>query len=144
MIRPVKSPWGPRPQTGRRHNDGDRGSASLDAVVILPLVVVLTLLVVQFVMVWHGRHLAQAAAQSAARTAAAYQSTAAAGQSAGAGYIAVVAPRLLPRASVHVDRGGTQAAASVHAEVLTIVPFATFTVDEQATSPVEAFTPATP
>jgi hypothetical protein len=28
----------------------------------------------------------------------------------------------------------------VHAEVLTIVPFTSFSVDEQATSPIEAFT----
>ena len=143
MIRPVTACWW-HPQPRRRRDENDRGSASLEAAIILPLLVVLTLLVVQFVMVWHGRHLAQAAAQSAARTAAAYQGTAAAGRSAGSGYIAAVAPRLLPQASVDVDRGAAQVVASVHADVLTIVPFTTFTVDEEATSPVEAFTQAAP
>ena len=131
---------GLRPKTGGPGQDGDRGSASLEAAVILPLVVILTLLVVQFVMLWHGRHVAQAAAQSAARTAAAYQSTAGAGQSAGTEYIAGVAPTLLTQFSVQVDRDAGQAVASVHAEVLAIVPFTSFTVDEQATSPIEAFT----
>jgi Flp pilus assembly protein TadG len=49
-------------------------------VIIVPIIVVLTLLVVQFVLVWHGRHVAQAAAQNAARSAAAYQAQPAAGQ----------------------------------------------------------------
>ena len=48
----------------------DRGSTAVEAVIIIPVIVVLTLLVVQFVLLWHGRHLAQAAAQTAVRAAA--------------------------------------------------------------------------
>jgi len=115
---------------------------SLEAAIILPLTVIITLLVVQFVMLWHGRHVAQSAAHTAARAAATYQSTAAAGRSAGTEYLASVAPKLLTESSVQGDRGAGQAVATVHAEVLTIVPFASFSVDEQATSPIEAFTDA--
>ena len=124
-----------------RLGDRDRGSATVEAVLIIPLAVVATLLVVQFVLVWHGRHVAQAAAQSAARAAAAYRSTAAAGESVGADYLAGVAPTLLPGRSVRVTRDAAAATAAVHADVLTLVPFLTFTVDERATAPVEAFTP---
>jgi Flp pilus assembly protein TadG len=74
----------------------DRGDATVEAVIIVPIIVVLTLLVVQFVLVWHGRHVAQAAAQNAARSAAAYQAQPAAGQAAGNDYLAQVAPNLLP------------------------------------------------
>ena len=82
----------------RRLRDArDRGDATVEAVIIVPVIVVLTLLVVQFVLVWHGRHVAQAAAQTAARSAAAYQApTRGAGRPPGTQYLAEVAPNLLP------------------------------------------------
>ena len=89
----------------RRLRDArDRGDATVEAVIIVPILVVLTLLVVQFVLVWHGRHVAQAAAQNAARSAAAYQAQAAAGPAAGDDYLGQVAPHLLPGRSVTVTR----------------------------------------
>ena len=86
----------------RRLRDArDRGDATVEAVIIVPVIVVLTLLVVQFVLVWHGRHVAQAAAQTAARSAAAYQADPRCGQAAGDEYLAEVAPNLLPRPHGH-------------------------------------------
>ena len=127
--------------TGRDPGRGrDRGSATVEALIIIPVAVLLTLLVVQFVLIWHGRHVAQQAAQSAARAAAAYQGSAAAGQDTGAGYLTVVAPSLLPGRSVQVTRDAGQATALVHAQVLAVIPFVSFTVDEQASAPVEAWT----
>lgn len=122
--------------------DRDRGSATAEAVLIIPVAVVVTLLVVQLVLVWHGRHVAQQAAQSAARAAATFQGTAAAGQATGAGYLSQVAPSLLPGQTVHVSRAGNEATAVVHAQVLAVIPFASFTVDERASAPVEAWTGA--
>ena len=107
--------------------------------IIVPILVVLTLLVVQFVLVWHGRHVAQAAAQTAARSAAAYQAQPAAGQAAGDDYLAEVAPNLLPGRSVTVTRDAAGAMAIVSADVLTVIPFAAFHIQEQATAPLEIF-----
>ena len=94
---------------GDLRNQRDRGDASVEAVIIVPVIVVLTLLVVQFVLVWHGTHVAQAAAQTAARTAAAYRADPGTGQAAGDAYLAEVAPNLLPGRTVTVtadaDRG---------------------------------------
>ena len=124
----------------RRVSDGaDRGDATVEAVIIVPILVVLTLLVVQFVLVWHGRHVAQAAAQTAARSAAAYQAQPAAGQAAGDDYLAEVAPNLLPGRSVTVTRDAAGATAIVTADVLTVIPFAAFHIQEQATAPLEIF-----
>ena len=117
----------------------DRGDATVEAVIIVPIIVVLTLLVVQFVLVWHGRHVAQAAAQNAARSAAAYQAQPAAGQAAGDDYLAQVAPNLLPGRSVTVTRDAAGATAIVGADVLTVIPFAAFHIQEQATAPLEIF-----
>ena len=117
----------------------DRGDATVEAVIIIPVIVVLTLLVVQFVLIWHGRHVAQAAAQTAARSAAAYQATPGTGQAAGDDYLAEVAPNLLPGRSVTVTRDAAGAMAIVSADVLTVIPFAAFHIQEQATAPLEIF-----
>ena len=124
----------------RRLRDArDRGDATVEAVIIVPIIVVLTLLVVQFVLVWHGRHVAQAAAQNAARSAAAYQAQPAAGQAAGDDYLAEVAPNLLPGRTVTVTRDAAGATAIVSADVLTVIPFASFHIQERATAPQEIF-----
>ena len=124
----------------RRLRDArDRGDATVEAVIIVPVIVVLTLLVVQFVLVWHGRHIAQAAAQTAARSAAAYQAQPAVGQAAGDEYLAEVAPNLLPGRVVSVTRDAAGATAIVTAGVLTVIPFAAFQIQEQATVPLEIF-----
>lgn len=120
--------------------DPDRGSVTTEAVIIVPVVVILTMVIVQFVLVWHGRHVAQAAAQTAARSAASYQSTAALGRSDADAYLQQVAPNLLPDRDVQVDRTATTVTVSVTADVLTVIPFGSFSVREKASAPVEAFT----
>jgi Flp pilus assembly protein TadG len=117
----------------------DRGDATVEAVIIVPVIVVLTLLVVQFVLVWHGTHVAQAAAQTAARTAAAYRADPGDGQAAGDAYLAEVAPNLLPGRAVTLTADATTVTSTVRAQVLTILPFATFDIQESATAPRERF-----
>jgi Flp pilus assembly protein TadG len=124
--------------------DADRGSTVAEAVIIVPVIILLTLLVVQFVLVWHGRHLAQAAAQTAARAAATYQGTAEDGRADAEAYLAQVAPSLLPGRDVSVTRDTATVTVTIHADVLTVIPFGGFTVDERASAPVEAFQVMTP
>src|SRR6476620_816824 len=122
--RPTGRGWFTRSR--RVRGDADRGDASVQAVIIVPVIVVLTLLVVQFVLVWHGRHVAQAAAQGAARSAAAYQADPGAGQAGGNQYLAEVAPNLLPGHAVTVTRDAETVTVTVSAHVLTVIPFASF------------------
>lgn len=117
----------------------DRGYNIVEAAIILPVIIVLTMTVVQFALVWHGRHIAQAAAADAARSAAGYQSTAGRGQSDAAGFLQSVAPHLLTGATVTVARGAQQVTTTVHADVLSVIPFGSFAVDEHAAAPIEQF-----
>ena len=64
--------------------DRDGGYNPMEAAIIVPIIIVFTMMVVQFALLWHGRHVAEAAAQAAARSAAVYTSTAAVGQADGA------------------------------------------------------------
>ncbi len=118
----------------------DRGYNVIEAVIVVPLLIVFTLLVVQLALLWHGRHVAEAAAQAAARSAAGYRSTAEVGRTDGANYLAQVAPNLLQSPSVQVDRSARTVTVTVKARVITVVPFADFTVSEVAAAPVEVFT----
>lgn len=131
---------GSRRRRRRIFADPDRGSVTTEAVIIVPVVVILTMVIVQFVLVWHGRHVAQAAAQTAARSAASYQSAAAIGRRDADAYLQQVAPNLLPDRDVQVDRTATTVTVSVTADVLTVIPFGSFSVQEKASAPVEAFT----
>ena len=82
----------------RPRTESDRGSTVAEAVIIVPVIIIVTLVVVQFVLLWHGRHVAQAAAQTAARAAATYQGSADVGRVDGDAYLAEVAPNTAPRA----------------------------------------------
>ncbi len=136
-----------RAAVGRRWRaaaaEPDAGYNPLEAAIIVPIFIVFTMLIVQFALLWHGRHVAEAAAQAAARSAAAYTSTAAAGQADGASYLTQVAPHLLTGAAVTVDRGPQSVTAAVTATVPSVIPFGTFTVTETAVAPVEVFVNAT-
>ena len=139
MQPPWNVPSRSRRPRARVVGDPDRGSATAEAVIIVPVIIVLTLVVVQFVLLWHGRHVAQAAAQTAARAAATYQATAEDGRGDADAYLAQVAPTLLPGRDVRVTRDAGTVTVTIHTGVLTVIPFGSFTIDEHATAPVEAF-----
>ena len=115
----------------------------LGAILVIPVMIVLTMLVLQFAMLWHGRHVAAAVAQTGVQGAAGYRATAADGRASAAGYLADVAPNLLRDAAVTVDRTATTVTARVSARIPSVVPFAHFDVQETVTGPVERFTTGT-
>jgi hypothetical protein len=125
---------------GRRGRRGDdAGYSIVEAVITLPTVIILTMLVVQFAMLWHGRHIAHAAAEEGLRVGRGYQSTAAAGQSQADKYLQELAPRMLSRTQVAASRDAATMTVRVRAHVLSVVPFGSFDVDETASAPVERF-----
>jgi Flp pilus assembly protein TadG len=124
---------------GRERADG--GYSVVEASITLPVMILLTMLVVQWALVWHGRHVAEAAAQDGLRAARGYQATAASGQSAADNYLQAVAPRLLTSPRVDVTRTATTVTIHVHASVLSVLPGGGLGVDETASGPVERFAP---
>ena len=139
MTTAPATPRWPRGRLRRIRDGSDRGSAAVEAVIIIPVIVILSMLVIQFALVWHGRHLAQAAAQAAVTAAAGYRADPALGPQAADEYLAQVAPHLLTGPYVTVTRGTTAVSATVRAHVLTVVPFADFTIDATAAGPTEVF-----
>ena len=117
----------------------DDGYSVLEAAIVLPVVLVLTMLVIQYSLLWHARHVAQAAAQDGLRAARVFGATTAAGQTAAAGYLQQVAPNLLTRARVDSTSTPALVTVRVRADVLSLLSFGSFTVDEIATGPRERF-----
>jgi TadE-like protein len=135
---------GPRPAGTRTRprtpaTDTDRGSSTLGAILVIPVMILLTMLVLQFAMLWHGKHVAAAVAQTGVQGAAGYRSSAADGQAQAEGYLADVAPNLLRDATVTVDRGTGTVTARVSARIPSVLPFTDFDVQETVTGPVERF-----
>jgi Flp pilus assembly protein TadG len=122
----------------------DRGYSAVEAAIVMPIVLILTMTVIQLVLLWHGRHVAQAAAAAAARSSAAYHSTAAVGQADGKAYLDEVAPNLLRNATVTVTRTATAVQVTVDATVLSVIPLGDgFTVTESVGTSVEIFSSST-
>jgi Tfp pilus assembly major pilin PilA len=117
----------------------DGGFATLEAVIVIPVVVILTMIVVQYVMLYHARNVTEAAARDGLRVARGYQGTAAQGKAVAEQYLTDVAPQLLPEHRCDVQRSATAVVIVCRAAVASVVPFGSFMVTEQATGPVETF-----
>ena len=105
----------------------------------MPVVIVLTMLVVQYALLWQGRNVAEAAAQDGLRSARAYQATATRGEQTALDYLHQVAPQLLTSPQVTAERTATTVTVRVHAQVASILGFGGLTVTEAAVGPVEVF-----
>jgi Tfp pilus assembly major pilin PilA len=123
----------------RTADDRDRGFGTLEAVIVIPVVVIMTMIVVQYVLLYHARNVTEAAARDGLRVARGYQASAAQGKAAAEQYLTSVAPRLLAHRHCDVQRSATSVMIVCHAGVSSVVPFGSYSVTEQATGPVETF-----
>jgi Tfp pilus assembly major pilin PilA len=119
--------------------DRDRGFGTLEAVIVIPVVVIMTMIVVQYVMLYHARNVAEAAARDGLRVARGYRASAAQGKAAAEQYLANVAPKLLANRNCDVQRDATTVVIICHANVASVVPFGSYSVTERAMGPVETF-----
>lgn len=126
----------------RRLDQRDAGYSVLEVAIALPVVFGLTMMIVQWAIVWHARSVAEAAAQEGLRTAQAYSSTAAAGRADTLTYLSAVAGASLPHPRVTVTRGATAATVEVTATVASVIPFGHFHITESASGPVETYAAA--
>ncbi|MBL8932805.1 MAG: pilus assembly protein [Kineosporiaceae bacterium] len=109
----------------------------VETAITLPAVILFTMLVVQWALLWHGRHVAESAVQDGVRAARGYQATAADGQRSAQAYLQAVAPALLTAPRVEVSRTATMVTVRIQANVLAVIPGGSFQVTESATAPVE-------
>ena len=132
---PVRARW------RRVHATGDRGFTALEATIAIPVAFTLILITVQFVLIWHARHVATDAAQDGLHTSTGYRSTAAAGRAVATEQLAKVAPHLLSSTTVAVDRGPTTVTVRVTGTVASVVPLLSFHLTETAAGPIEQYQP---
>lgn len=124
-----------------RAGAGERGSGTIQLVVLMPLLFTLLFAGVQGAMFYHARTVAIAAAQEGARAAAAQSGTASDGHAAAAAFLdAAGGEDVLRGATVQVSRTATTATVRIAGSILSVVPGWAPTVTSQVAVPVERLT----
>ncbi len=118
----------------------DAGAASTELVIAMPLLLLIVMLVIQAGVWMHATHVAQAAATRVASTAAAYESSAAAGQGAGGDTLAAIGDGVLKNPSVSVTRTATEVRVQIGGTAASVVPGVRWRVEAVVVRPVERWT----
>ena len=125
----------------------DRGASTLELALLTPILLLVILSVVQFALVFHARHVALAAAQSAARVAR-EQPTGdwrSAARTEAVQYVNKIGPQLLTRVDAVPEENTArhERGVTVGGEAVPVVPFFTFHVSEHSSGPIECYRPDT-
>lgn len=121
----------------------DRGTASTQLVLIVPALMLLALVVVQFALAWHARHIAQYTAQRALAAARIEHGTPADGQAQARRSLAALGGRILTRPNITVDRTTAQTTVHITGTVMAVVPGLTLHASATASGPTERLTTPT-
>jgi Flp pilus assembly protein TadG len=129
----------PRPATSSRRSD--RGSATIELLILLPALFAVMFIGVQAALYHHARQVAIAAAQEGARTAAGQHGSEAAGTTAATTFVADAGgDDVLAGATVSASRSATTAVVVVTGRSLSVVPGWNPVVRQRARMPVERAT----
>ncbi|WP_237700572.1 TadE/TadG family type IV pilus assembly protein [Janibacter sp. HTCC2649] len=139
MTRPHPYHLPPR-QCARRPWWRERGSASIQMVLLMPALFSVMFLGMQAALHYHARTIAIAAAQEGARTAGAQDGTTGAGVAAAAGYVTDTGGDSLTHPTVTGTRSATTASVTVRGVALSVIPGWQPTITQSATVPVERIT----
>ncbi len=123
----------------RRGSAAERGSGAIELVLLTPLLMVCVLVVVQFALWQHARHVLLAAAQEGARAARAQGATAGDGRLRAYEYIQQLGPDLVTVPVVEVDRGPDTVTVRIRGQAVNIVPGLPLMVTATSAGPVERF-----
>jgi Flp pilus assembly protein TadG len=121
------------------HHHGERGSASIQMTVLMPLLFLIVFTALQTGLYFYGRTAALSAATTGARAAAAESGTSRDCEAAVVAFIASLGD-VLTEPRITCVRTATTATASVAGITLGIVPGLSLTVDQTAIAPVERVT----
>ncbi|WNF01486.1 pilus assembly protein [Streptomyces luomodiensis] len=123
-----------------REVHADRGAATTQLVIVVPTLLVLAILVVQFALAWHARHIAQYTAERALAAARVQHGSAAAGQTQALRSLSQLGTHVLTSPSVTVRRTSTQATVRVQGKVMPVLPGLRLTASGTASGAVERIT----
>lgn len=142
LVRAAPEPLGRvRARWRRLAADGDRGAATAEFVIAVPLLMLMVLFVPQAAVWYHATHVAQAAANRALEAAAANGGTATQGQTVGEQTLAALGSGVLHNPHVTVTRTATDVRVDITGTAETIVPGVRWSVHATAAGPVERFVP---
>lgn len=114
----------------------ERGSTSVEFVILVPLMVLLLMAVVQLGVYFHTRAVVTTAARQGVDNARILDGTGDAGAIATDQFLDQSAAALRDR-TVTVDRTATEASVTVTGSVVSLIPFATFPLTVTVEAPVE-------
>ncbi|AXK35850.1 pilus assembly protein [Streptomyces armeniacus] len=121
----------------------DRGAVSVQLVLVVPALLILSLLAVQFALVWHAQHLAQFAAQDALAATRVKDAGTADGHAAARSRLKTLGGRVFTSPEVTVHRSKTHAGVRIEGRVLHVVPGLNLHASGAASGPVERLTTPT-
>ena len=130
---------GDRPRRLERRRPAERGSAAVELVLLTPLLMVCVLVVVQFALWQHARHVLLAAAQEGARAARAQGATAEDGRLRAQDYIGQIGPDLVSDPVIEVDRTVDVVTVRIRGQAVNILPGLPLRVTATSVGPVERF-----
>ena len=118
----------------------ESGAGTVELVIATPVLLLLVLLVAQFALFMHAKHIAQSAASQALSAARVFGGSSAAGSTEGHRVLGQLGDGPLHDGAINVQRGSTQASVTITGKVTSVVPFLTLTARAEAVGPVEKFT----
>jgi Flp pilus assembly protein TadG len=123
------------------HDRSEAGAATTEFVIIVPALVLLIMLVIQFALYYHAANVATAAAQDSVRAARIETGSAGAGQARAHELLSHAGGSVFSSVSVQTSRGGRSAHAEVDGTVVSVIPGLDLHVTRSADGPVEQFLP---
>jgi Flp pilus assembly protein TadG len=123
----------------RRRGSADRGSTSIEMVILLPALFALMFIGMQASLMYQGRAVALAAAQEGAREAASETGSAVSGIRTAESFVAASTSGL-KNTTVVGQRTATEATVTVSATTLSVIPGWTPAITQSASMPVERVT----
>jgi K+-transporting ATPase A subunit len=117
----------------------ERGDAVTETVLVMPVLLVMVMLVIQFGLWYHAQHVVQAAAQEGARAARMEGMTAADGRARAETFLVVTGSAAVQGAVIEADRSPELVTVRVQGRAPAVVPGLRLGVRSAATSSVEAF-----
>ncbi|MDF5758422.1 TadE family protein [Spongiactinospora sp. TRM90649] len=118
----------------------ERGSATLEATVIYPAVLLLILLTVNVAMWFHARSIALSAAQEGLRAGRAHGTDLAAGRAAARNFIRQTGGSFLTSSSVRAERTRDSVQVVVTGRAISLIPLFDLGVEQVARAPLERWT----
>ncbi|MGH9187784.1 MAG: TadE/TadG family type IV pilus assembly protein [Acidimicrobiales bacterium] len=116
--------------------DRDRGATAIEFVILVPVMVLLLMVVVQFGVYFHTRAVVTTAARHGVDDVRVLNGTADAATATTNQFLDQTAGALRNR-SVTVDRNAAEATVTVTGDVLSLIPFVSFPVEVSVDAPVE-------